>query len=354
MGLKGTDGLTTLIKAKSLGAEPESPKRAAKALERIVSLKDELVIFTYPGEMGEKVAKQCNFTTEVIGSIQEGKTTATDTRNAAKDLVSLGINLLLFAGGDGTARDIYSAIGSKSVVLGIPTGVKMHSAVYGYNPARTGDLAAEYLQGKITCVREAEVMDIDEDSFRNGIVTARLHGYLRVPFKASHIQGLKAGSSTNERYAQEAIATEIIENMEDDSFYIIGPGTTTRPIMEKLNLEYTLIGVDLIYRKKLVGKDLNEKQLLEYIKGRKTKLIITPIGGQGVLLGRGNQQLSPEVLEHIKKENITVVATKQKITSLRGRPFLVDTGDDSMNQSLSGYITVITGYREKAVYKVTF
>lgn len=353
VGLKGTDGIAILEKAKQLGATPVSPERAFKALERLTFLKKELELITYPGEMGERIARQCGFNPTVIGTIKEGNTTSDDTKQASRDLCVTDVDLLLFAGGDGTARDICESISDELVVLGIPTGVKMHSAVYACNPLRGGDLAARFIQGKIKELKEAEVMDIDEEAFRKGVLSAKLYGYLKIPYERQHVQGLKVGSPQREQYSQKSIAQEIVESMDENYYYLVGPGTTTKMIMKELNQEFTLLGIDLIHEKKIIGKDLNEKQILEHIKNKKVKLIITPIGGQGFLFGRGNQQLSPTVIRSVGKDQILVVATKQKINSLRGQPFLVDTGDNSLDEQLSGHIVVITGYHESVVYRIS-
>ncbi len=353
VGLKGTDGPDILEKAKELGGKSQAQERTKEALQKLESIKVSVELITYPRQMGENAAVEGGFSPKIIGFLPDNQTTAKDTRNAAEDLRDLKVDLLLFAGGDGTARDIYNAVGESMVVLGIPAGVKIHSAVYACSPARAGELAGLYLQGKAKTIQETEVMDIDEDDYRKGRLSAKLYGYLRIPYERRYVQRMKAGSRTTERYYQEAIASSIIADMSDDYLYIIGPGTTTRAVMERLNLESSLLGVDLVYKKRLVGKDLNESELLEKIKDKRTKLIITPIGGQGYLLGRGNQQISPEIIQLVGKENIIIIATKHKINSLQGRPLLVDTGDQATDGLLKDYFKVITGYREVVVYKVT-
>jgi predicted polyphosphate/ATP-dependent NAD kinase len=352
VGLKGSDGAEIQKKALALGAVPQSLNRAIQALEGLKPV-DELEVITYPGEMGEEAARACGLEPTVIGSIEPGETTPEDTMNAAREMLRLHVDLLLFAGGDGTARDIYNAIGGELPALGIPAGVKIHSAVFGANPMSAGDLAASYLRGKVSNLREAEVMDIDEEAVRRGVVSAKLYGYLKVPFQRRLLQGLKTPSSPGQQTAMAAIAADVVSNMEDGWLYIIGPGTTTRAITSRLGLDKTLIGVDVVADGELVAADLNESQLLELLEGRKAKIVVTPIGGQGCIFGRGNQQISPKVIKKVGRENILVVSTTGKIHSLRGRPLWVDTGDRAVDEMLSGYTRVITGYDEQIVYKVS-
>jgi predicted polyphosphate/ATP-dependent NAD kinase len=352
VGLKGTDGAAILQSAISLGALPESPVKAMRALERLKPFRDEIQFFTCSGDMGANQVRQCGFEAHVVGIDVKGQTTGEETVKAAVALADLEVDLLLFAGGDGTARDVYAAVEENLLVLGIPAGVKMHSAVYGRNPERAGDLAGRFIRGRVAQTRAAEVMDIDEAAVRAGHVTADLYGYLTIPFEKGHVQGLKSGSPASDRYLQEAIAAHVLENMEAGVFYMIGPGTTTARIMEKLNLDHTLVGVDLICDRKLVGKDLNEAQLLESVGDNPSKIVVTPIGGQGYLFGRGNQQLSPRVIRTVGSDNVIVVATEQKIAALRGSPMIVDSGDLEVNCLMAGYVRVVTGYRSSAIYKV--
>lgn len=352
VGLKGTDGTEILEKALKLGAKPVSLQRTGETLKELISLKDSITLFTCPRKMGEETAIDCGFSPQIIKGVSLSSTTAKDTQNAARAMQERGVDILLFAGGDGTARDVYEAIGNSLVCLGIPTGVKVHSAVFARNPSAAGELCLLYLQGKMKKAIESEVMDINEEDFRRGILSARLYGYLKIPYRSRYVQRLKSGSPPDERYAQEAIASSIIENMSDTFHYIIGPGTTTRTIMEKLGLDYSLLGIDIVYKKKLVGKDLSEEEILSLIKGKQNMLVLTPIGGQGYLLGRGNQQISPEVISHVGRDNIIIVATPNKIHSLAGRPLLVDTGDGQTDQLLSGYFRVFTSYRDSIIYRI--
>lgn len=351
VGLKGTDGTEILQRARELGAEPEAPKKAIKALEILTPLRDKLRIITCPGDMGENEAVAAGFVPTVIGD-RKDDTGPEDTEQAARYMLNLGVDLLLFAGGDGTARNIYNAIGAKMPALGIPAGVKIHSAVYANHPRSAGEVALKYLQGELETLREAEVMDIDEEAFRQGQVTAELYGYLQVPYERQLVQSLKAGRTEGEEAALDAVADRIIDEMELDVLYIIGPGTSTRPIMDKLDLPNTLLGVDLIKNRRLVASDVSEQEILRHLDGQQAKIIVTVIGGQGYIFGRGNQQLSAKVIQKVGKKNIRIIATKNKIVSLRGQPLLVDTGDDEVNAEFNDYMRVVTSYNEEMMYKV--
>jgi predicted polyphosphate/ATP-dependent NAD kinase len=352
VGLKGSDGAEIQKKALALGAVPQSLNRAIQALEKIKAV-DGVEIITYPGEMGEDAARACGFVPTVIGSVRPGETTSEDTRNAAREMLRLKVSLLLFAGGDGTARDVYNGVGEDIPVLGIPAGVKIHSAVFATNPSSAGELAASYLRGRVAGLRVAEVMDVDEEAFREGIVSAKLYGYLQVPFRRRLVQSLKVASGPGERASLEAIAYDVVDKMEDECLYIIGPGTTTRAIASRLGLNKTLIGVDVVAAGELVAIDVNESQLLDLVEGRSAKIVVTPIGGQGCILGRGNQQISPEVIKKVGKDNVIVVSTAGKINSLGGRPLWVDTGDRAVDRMLEGHIRVVTGYNEQIIYRVS-
>ncbi|UCG86459.1 MAG: ATP-NAD kinase family protein [Gemmatimonadota bacterium] len=353
VGLKGTDGPEAVIQAERLGAVPRAGQRAERALTALGPLEDSMTILTYGGAMGEAPAKACGLRPAVIGSGSTPRTNSEDTVSAARQMATEDVDLLLFAGGDGTARDIYDAVKTSVTTLGIPAGVKIHSAVFASSPAAAGRVAASVLTGEIKRVQEAEVMDINEDDYRRGILSAILYGYLRIPAARRLLQGGKAATSPDERAVQAAIAAALAEQMTNDRCYLVGPGTTCAALMELLGLDNSLLGVDMICAGRLIGKDMSERDILEKTADRRCHLILTPVGGQGFLLGRGNQQISPAVIRRVGKQNITIAATVEKLGSLGGRPLLVDTGDADTDSSLCGHYRVITGYRQTAVYRVS-
>jgi predicted polyphosphate/ATP-dependent NAD kinase len=354
VGLKGSDGRKQQARALELGAVPRSAERTAVVLEFLRPLADELELLAAPGEMGEDVARRCGFGPQVIPipGLPDRPTTAVDTRLAARAMEAVGVDLLLFAGGDGTAGDIYTAIGSRIPALGIPTGVKIHSAVFGINPLCAGELAAAFLHGKHVRLQEAEVLDVDEAFYRQGQILTRLVGYLKIPYRREVVQNQKVPTPAGEAAQAQAIAADVIERMLPGMAYLLGPGTTTRAVAEGLGLPKTLIGVDILTRSEMIAVDVGERKILEVLERRPLELILTPTGGQGFLLGRGNQQISPEVILRVGRAGIQVICLASKIAGLQGRPLLVDTGDLEVDRLLAGYIQVVSGYHERIIYKI--
>ena len=369
VGLKGTDHVVE--EALRRGAVPGSEKRAETALRELLPYKDELLICTGAGHMGGELAQRMGFRTEVLpvgtdtGAAKAPAdadilaasafcfaTAGSDTIALGKRLLNEQADLLLFAGGDGTARDIYQAVGTELVCVGIPAGVKIHSPVYAKNPGAAGKLAAMWMSGWIKRYEEKEVLDIDEDAYRSGHINTALYGYLKIPAERALTQNRKAPTPLSDEAAIESIAYEVTDHMEPDVVYLVGAGTTTRGVMKKLGLPNTLIGVDVVENGKVLENDAYGERILSHIRGKRAKLILTVTGGQGFLFGRGNQQLTPEVIRTVGKENLIILATSSKLAELRGNPLLVDTGDDALNEELCGYYRVITGYKEYTVCRV--
>jgi len=347
VGLKGTDGEETLKKAIALGAKPIAPIRAEIFLSRLKEMNCEFCLFAAAGKMGEMEAKRIGLSCISVGKPKE-KTEPSDTKISAELLMKEGIDLLVFCGGDGTARDIMDVIDLNLPVLGVPTGVKMHSAVFAVNPEAAARIAARFLSDGLP-LREAEVMDVDEEAFREGRLSAKLYGYMLVPYEAEYVQSVKMPSSQSESELrnQAAIAVYFIEKiLEPDVVYILGPGTTTRTIADLLDQKKTLLGVDLLLNNKIVAKDVNEEKILRYIEGKEAKIVVTPIGGQGFIFGRGNQQISPRVIRKVGIQNIIVISTRNKLYNIRS--LRVDTGDPELDEALRGSIKVIIDYNQTA------
>ena len=351
VGLKGTDGVVE--RAKVLGARPLAGDRAERMLARIRTADIEWL--TCRGGMGENSLRGAGIEDfQVVYSCPE-KTTAQDTKSACSIFVRKGVELILFCGGDGTAKDIFETIGTDIPMLGIPAGVKMHSGVFGINPERCADILEEYVEGKIG-LSDAEVMDLDEEKYRQGEWQLKVYGYARIPHEPAYVQGGKfMVTAVTDDEAKEDIARHVIEEMDKEPgvLYILGPGSTLKAIGDAIGIDKTLLGIDALLDKKLIEKDVNEKQLLDLLNQYKdVKLVISPIGAQGFILGRGNHQLSPDIIKQINLNDIWVVSTPAK---LRRTPILrVDTGCEAVDAMFTdrNYIFVITGYREKVMRKV--
>ncbi|MBA6327161.1 ATP-NAD kinase family protein [Colwellia sp. MB02u-6] len=358
VALKGSDGIGIAEQAIALGATAKSNTRALLALEILLPYKENIIIYTASGDMGEHTAKALGFNTQVVYKLEHRlehrPTTELDTEQAVSACITKDIDLLLFAGGDGTARNVCHIVEDKFPVLGIPAGCKIHSGVYAITPKAAGRVVELMITNQLVSLTDADVMDIDESLFRQGIVKAKRFGEMQVPSELRYIQAVKSGGVESDELVLQDIAADVIAKM-DDELFIIGSGSTTAFVMEELALENTLLGVDAISEQALTASDLTEPQLWQLIQPYeqgKVKLLITLIGGQGHIFGRGNQQLSPRVIRAIGKENIMIIATKAKLNALQARPLIADTGDSELDMVLSGYLAVITGYNDQVLYPV--
>ncbi|MCJ8315661.1 ATP-NAD kinase family protein [Idiomarina sp.] len=353
IALKGSDGADIREKALKAGAERKAMQRAETALKILQNYQKQLDFVTCGGEMGANVLKSLGFSYQTVFNPNAQETSSDDTKQAVKAIIDKNVDILLFAGGDGTARDVYSVVPDNQLVLGIPAGVKIHSGVYAISPTAAGRVIEKILKGELSSIHDSDVMDIDESAFREGVVKARRYGEMSVPAELEYVQAVKMGGKESDELVLDDIAAEVIERV-DDELLVMGSGSTIAAIMDDMGIENTLLGVDLVQNETLVKSDVTEKELFEAVSNSvgSVKLIITLIGGQGHLFGRGNQQLSPRVIRAIGKDNIWVVATKAKLKSLNNQPLRVDTGDSELDNELSGTIRVITGYHDEVLMPV--
>ena len=352
LALKGSDGAQIREKALAMGAEKKANEKMAKALSILEALNGQFSVFTAAGEMGESVCASLGIPFEVIYRPNNEQTEGEDSENAAKTMVEAGVDLLLFAGGDGTARNICRVVGEAIPVLGVPAGCKIHSGVYCVSPAAAGQVVSQMIAGELVSVMDAEVRDIDEDAFRGGKVIAKHYGEMRVPAELTYVQAVKMGGKEDEALVLDDISAYVSEIMEDepDTFFVMGSGSTVGSVMEFLGLENTLLGVDVIKNGELVASDVTASELVDITRDKPSKVVLTVIGGQGHILGRGNQQLSPAFIRQVGKANMIVVATKQKVQALNGKPLRLDSGDPVLDEELAGAFTIITGYKDKVLY----
>ncbi|MBU2979753.1 ATP-NAD kinase family protein [Alteromonas sp. C1M14] len=356
LALKGSDGAAIRREALAAGAPKQAGEKMKKALAVLAPLTDNLHVLTGAGEMGAQVCEELGLSYSVVYHPEAKQTEGEDTEAVVGAIMANNADLLLFAGGDGTARNVCNRIDEQPEyalpVIGVPAGCKIHSGVYAVTPTAAGEVVAMMVKGELVSEIEAEVRDIDERAFREGRVLAKHYGELVVPHALTYVQGVKMGGKESDEMVLDDIAAFVDEIMEEEpqTYFVMGSGSTVANIMAAQDLANTLLGVDVVKEKTVVASDVTASELLQLTSNQPTKLIITVIGGQGHIFGRGNQQLSPAFLRQIGKENILVVATKNKLQGLEGRPLRLDTGDSDLDDGMGGYFSVITGYRDKVLY----
>ncbi|MFB6297826.1 MAG: ATP-NAD kinase family protein [Salinirussus sp.] len=338
VGLKGTDG--KVAEARARGAEPRAPDRARRALDALREADLEVSVLSCGAPMGASVARAAGFDPTVVGHPESEPTTAADTRAAVTEFADRDVDLVLFAGGDGTAVDVAEALrdceATETPMLGIPAGVKVYSEVFGVDPAAAGYVAATFDR-----TRTAEVNDIDEDEYRSGEVRTELRAVASVPV-AEGRQASKqvAGGSVY------GLASGFVDDMSDETTYVLGPGSTVGEIKSQLGIDGSPLGVDLYRGGEVLTRDAAESEILAAL-GPDNTVVVSPIGGQGFVFGRGNQQISPAV---IRESTVSIVASREKLSGLGA--LRVDTGDPALDDDLAGWHEVRTGRFETRLVEI--
>ena len=356
VGLKGTDGVVD--KARTLGATPIAPKKAEETLLTYLSFrkKEDIEWFAGSDDMGERILQEVHIKNyKVVYHYKNKQTTSKDTKKACEAFLEQKVDLIIFCGGDGTARDIFAIVKDNIPILGIPSGVKMHSAVFGITAHATAKILNEFIEETLT-LGDADIMDLDEERYRKGEWNIRLFGVAKGIIEPTYVQ---VGKATFESVSEEGVKDELAEHIEDemddhpDALFLLGSGGTIDHIAQKIGVDNTLLGIDAVFQKKTIQKDVNETQILDLLqKYKKSYLVVSPIGAQGFILGRGNLQLSPPVISTIGLDNIIIVATPAK---LAGTPYLrVDIGDKTLNKAIAEkeIFLVVTGYRFSKVRRI--
>ena len=336
VGLNGTDG--KVDRARELGAEPRAPDRARAALTELYDIAPETELLTYGDPMGDREARETGFDPTVVGT-PERETTATDTRQAVKAFLNHDVELILFVGGDGTAVDVAETLAeaeARTPILGVPAGVKVYSAVFAVTPEAAAHIAVGYDR-----TERAEVNDIDEDQYREGEVHTELRALATVP-----VAEQRQGSKQFHAGTVEGVADWFEDAIRPGVTYILGPGSTLGTLKDTLGIEGSPLGVDVYRDGKLLVRDGSEQEIIDAL-GEKNIIVVTPIGGQGFVFGRGNHQISPAV---IRQSELEIVASRRKLESLGA--LRVDTGDVELDAELRGWHRVRVGRYETRLMEI--
>ncbi|MFB6254496.1 MAG: ATP-NAD kinase family protein [Halobacteriaceae archaeon] len=337
VGLKGTDG--KVAKARERGAEPRAPDRAKTALHVLFNTDIDIQLYTYGSQMGASEVEAVGGDAIIVGTPGSNSTSAEDTKDAVKEFIKKDVDLILFVGGDGTAVDIANVLKKEDAsipMLGIPAGVKVYSSVFAVSPESAGRIAAEY-----DTTEPKEINDLDEEAYRQGRVETELKAVVQVPVA----QDMQASKQTY-RGNIDTLAQGVSEDIESDIVYILGPGGTLSRIKQELGFDGTRLGVDVWRDEQVLVEDATASEINANL-GDQNEIIVSPIGGQGFIFGRGNDQISPEI---IRQSEVTVVASRTKLDDIG--VLRVDTGDPKLDKSLQGWTRVRIGRYEHRLIKV--
>jgi predicted polyphosphate/ATP-dependent NAD kinase len=351
VGLAGTDG-ERAVRARELGAMSGASERALSALRALQGI--DVVIETCSGPMGADIAGRAGLRYQVVVEIDRESTTGEDTRRAAATLRDRRVDLMLVAGGDGTARDVLEAVGRDVPVLGIPAGVKMHSAIFAATARTAGEVARAFLTSAApdALLRDAEVMDRETEGVGASPPSPKLYGYLRVPKISFLVPHAKASSILADERALDGAVHRLVQLTQDEHISVLGPGMTLEHVKKAAGCAGSPLAVAAVSNGRCVGRHLNETQILDAIVGKPARLIVGVVGGQGFLFGRGNQQLSSRVIRAIGRQNIVVVAAAEKLLALESGALLVDTGDEALDDELAGFVSVIVSAQRTMIFPV--
>jgi len=345
---KGTDGIEeawTIFEKEKYAYE-----RVEKALSSISDSKS-LFFYYCSDPMGESILQNYPFKKELVYSFAKDQTTAEDTKNACKLFLDKKVDLIVFVGGDGTARDILTVVNQEVPIVGIPSGVKMFSGCFLQYPTYLGEIIKAIESGEIQYTLE-DVLDVDEELFRNGQVSANYFGSVLTPVKGGLMQGGKIPTGHSDEIEYESIAEDLKFSYDIlNGSVILGTGSTVYQVMKYLGFNKTLLGVDFMENGKIIAEDVDEETLYNLAKDKEVKILLSPIGGQGFLLGRGNQQISARVINGCKKVDLIVVSTSSKVQTIES--IKIDlSGEVNIPELNNGFIRVLTAYHQYKVKKV--
>lgn len=358
LALKGSDGEKG-VEALRRGAELVAPLRAQRFLVELGrSSIDRYYFLTASGIMGAKLVEDIGGSFDIVYRPSRWPTTRDDTIKTVEECISRGVGVVVFVGGDGTARDVVEAVGGTGIpILGVPSGVKVYSSVFAESPEAAASILDNWVSSRSVCT--GEVLDVDEDAYRQGRLDVKMYAEAPIPCSELLVGSSKqpSRSSPEELENREAIARYVFDKyVSNCTLLVLGPGSTVEHLARYIGLSKTLLGVDVVHNGRVVARDVTEEELYEIVSkhrgsGGRVLVVVTPIGGQGYILGRGNQQISPRVIRRAGgRSSLLVVSTRYKLSRIK--KLRIDTDDIEFNKDMRGYIRVVIDYGEEVIVKV--